>query len=220
MGQKPRLRVLGAAPKRRPRQYVRAVRLLIGSVAFPQGWLDSCAGATRSLLRVIATEATRRFKQSSRSGSRTHWRRLVRLQYVAGPPGISSRFPWLTRQKASSLMYGYGDFHGPGLQASVDDFGRRTGGTGASLVGARGAGKARKPAYPLGPRFAGPRQGLARVAPPPSIPWTPALRQAMARTRPAGRAHRRQPQPPRGSFGLGRAPTPTSLGRLAEPPSW
>ena len=40
-----------------------------------------------------------------------------------------------------------------------------------------------EPAYPLGPRFAGPRQGLARVAPPPSIPWTPALRQAMARTR-------------------------------------
>ena len=39
-----------------------------------------------------------------------------------------------------------------------------------------------EPAYPLGPRFAGPRQGLARVAPPPSIPWTPALRQAMART--------------------------------------
>ena len=77
-----------------------------------------------------------------------------------------------------------------------------------------------EPAYPLGPPFAGPRQGLARVAPPPSIPWTPALRQAMARTRPAGRAHRRQPQPPRGSFGLGRAPTPTSLGRLAEPPSW
>ena len=35
----------------------------------------------------------------------------------------------------------------------------------------------REPAYPLGPRFAGPRQGLARVAPPPSIPWTPALRQ-------------------------------------------
>ena len=80
--------------------------------------------------------------------------------------------------------------------------------------------KVGEPAYPLGPRFAGPRQGLARVAPPPSIPWTPALRQAMARTRPAGRAHRRQPQPPRGSFGLGRAPPPTSLGRLAEPPSW
>ena len=34
----------------------------------------------------------------------------------------------------------------------------------------------------MGPRFAGPRQGLAGVAPPPSIPWTPALRQAMART--------------------------------------
>ena len=30
-----------------------------------------------------------------------------------------------------------------------------------SLLGARGARKARKPAYPLGPRFAGPRQGLA-----------------------------------------------------------
>ena len=87
-------------------------------------------------------------------------------------------------------------------------------------TGLSAAPKAGEPAYPLGPRFAGPRQGLARVAPPPSIPWTPALRQAMARTRPAGRAHRRQPQPPRGSFGLGRAPTPTSLGRLAEPPSW
>ena len=74
-------------------------------------------------------------------------------------------------------------------------------------------------AYPLGPRFAGPRQGLARVAPPPSIPWTPALRQAMARTRPAGRAHRRQPQPGRGSglaVGLGRAPTPTSWERLGD----
>ena len=32
------------------------------------------------------------------------------------------------------------------------------------------AAKAGEPAYPLGPRFAGPRQGLARGAPPPSIP--------------------------------------------------
>ena len=40
------------------------------------------------------------------------------------------------------------------------------------------AAKAGEPAYPLGPRFAGPRQGLAKGVSPPSIPWRPALRRS------------------------------------------
>ena len=53
-----------------------------------------------------------------------------------------------------------------------------------SLPGARGARKARKPAYPLGPRFAGPRQGLARGSAPFDPPGRPALRCGV-RVRPA-----------------------------------
>ena len=75
-----------------------------------------------------------------------------------------------------------------------------------------------EPAYPLGPRFAGPRQGLARVAPPPSIPWTPALRQAMARTRPAAgfvdtpRSQRRLMAFPLGIAGGERPPAEGGMG--------
>ena len=61
--------------------------------------------------------------------------------------------------KSSLLHIGYGDFDGAVFQASADEFGRRTGSTGASLFGAREARKAREPGYPLGPRFAGPRAG-------------------------------------------------------------
>ena len=72
----------------------------------------SVAGATRLLLGLIATEATRWFMRSSRSCARTHWRGLVGLRYVAGPLGISADFPWLTHQKAASSIYWYGDLDG------------------------------------------------------------------------------------------------------------
>ena len=46
-------------------------------------------------------------------------------------------------------------------------------------TGLSAAAKARKPAYPLGPRFAGPRQGPGEGwLRPPSIPRTPALRRS------------------------------------------
>ena len=147
------------------------------------------------------------------------WRGSVAApaSWVHGRPGIAGLHP-AARRASRGPLNGF-----PGALAGV--LRHRIGGgrrrlSETSATGLSDAAKAGESAYPLGPRFARPRQGLARVAPPPSIPWTPALRQAMARTRPAGRADRRQPQPPRGSFGLGRAPTPTSLGRLAEPPSW
>ena len=44
--------------------------------------------------------------------------------------------------------------------------------------GSSDTANAGEPAYPLGPRFAGPRQGLAGGAPPPSIPRRPALRRS------------------------------------------
>ena len=110
------------------------------------------------------------------------WRGSVAApaSWVHGRPGIAGLHPAAGRASRGPLNGFPGALTGV-LRHRIGGGRRRLSET--SATGLSDAAKAGEPAYPLGPRFAGPRQGLTRVAPPPSIPWTPALRQAMARTR-------------------------------------
>ena len=97
------------------------------------------AGQTR-----VQGELSSSQRERPREASSFHWWSLVRLWHLVTSWDNFS-FSVVEPHKAGSSMYGYGDFDGPGLHALVDEMVRRTG----------------EPAYPLGPRFAGPRQGLA-----------------------------------------------------------
>ena len=84
---------------------------------------------------------------------RSHWRRLVRIRDGAGTLGKSHRFGLLTPLGSGLSVYGM-------EIPPTRDFRIRS--TSGALAGElSGTLKVRKPAYPLGPRFAGPRQGLA-----------------------------------------------------------
>ena len=60
----------------------------------------------------------------SGSSSSVRWRSRIRLWDLAGTLGTSPFCPLLTPHKAGSSIYGYGDFDGPGFQASAGEFGR------------------------------------------------------------------------------------------------
>ena len=121
------------------------------------------------------------------------WRGSVAApaSWVHGRPGIAGLHP--TGGRASR-----GPLNGfPGALAGV--LRHRIGGgrrrlSETSATGLSDAAKAGEPAYPLGPRFAGPRQWLAGGAPPPSIPRRPALGR---RSRAAGSPAYAPPGPPR-----------------------
>ena len=116
--------------------------------------------------------------------------------YVDGPASLATIPPLAALREARlngfpGALAGVLRHHVVGARRRVSD---------TSATGLSDAAKAGEPAYPLGPRFAGPRQGLARVAPPPSIPWTPALRRS-------SRAGGSPPEPPGRARGGARWPS-------------
>ena len=105
------------------------------------------------------------------------WRGSVAApaSWVHGRPGIAGLHPAAGRASRGPLNGFPGALAGV-LRHRIGGGRRRLSET--SATGLSDAAKAGEPAYPLGPRFAGPRQGLARGAPPPSIPRRPALRRS------------------------------------------
>ena len=94
-------------------------------------------------------------------------RRVVQVDPPHG--GTDARFPRQGRWRGSVAAPASWVHGRPGIAGLHPAGGRASRGPLKSATGLSDAAKAGEPAYPLGPRFAGPRQGLARDCA-PSIP--------------------------------------------------